>query len=296
MTKKFWCHYLGSDGNTPKRRSIELTDISELLPNVSNDGAKTPLWYEVDGKYYLLYVQLNDKVAVKIREILSYVQVEDYLMKTDADFDAECRQIIADILADTNIKRTQEQEDNVRKSWMTDYEHKKKHRNGILSRLAAYQDCDNVLLSGDVWINIAMIRAYQEVQSPIYPILDGLRRRGLQEREEEARQEREERKRQAEEEARKKAEAAAKEEERLSGVADKCRNGESIAGPDVVELCRRYGIAVHLRTVHNLQQVIANINGKDESCQYYSQRGKRKPSLDGCFKTARELYDYLQTH
>ena len=43
-TKKFWCHYIGSDGNTPKRRSIELTDISQLLPNISNDGVKTPLW------------------------------------------------------------------------------------------------------------------------------------------------------------------------------------------------------------------------------------------------------------
>lgn len=55
QTKKFWCHYLGTDGNTPKRRSIELTDISELLPNVSNEGAKTPLWYDALSIYIIIF-------------------------------------------------------------------------------------------------------------------------------------------------------------------------------------------------------------------------------------------------
>ena len=50
-TRKFWCHYIGSDGNTPKRRNIELTDISQLLPKISTEGVKTPLWYEHDGDY-----------------------------------------------------------------------------------------------------------------------------------------------------------------------------------------------------------------------------------------------------
>ena len=60
-TKKFWCHYIGSDGNTPKRRNIELTDIHDVLPMVSNEGAKTPLWceWDEDEKRYYLYVQLS---------------------------------------------------------------------------------------------------------------------------------------------------------------------------------------------------------------------------------------------
>lgn len=38
------------------------------------------------------------------------------------------------------------------------------------------------------------------------------------------------------------------------------------------------------------------MNGKNGTCQYYRQRGKRRPQLDGCYKTARELYNYLQKH
>ena len=117
---------------------------------------------------------------------------------------------------------------------------------------------------------------------------------GLEQREEEDRQRKEEARKQAEEEARKKAEADRQEQERLTQEAEKFKNGESIDGCDVVDLCRRYGIAIHLRTVHNLQQVIAEINGKG-SCQYYRTRGKRRPQLDGCYKTATELYNYLQT-
>ena len=49
-TKKFWCHYIGNDGNTPKRRSIELTDIHELLPSISNEGAKTPCGLSVKSR------------------------------------------------------------------------------------------------------------------------------------------------------------------------------------------------------------------------------------------------------
>lgn len=105
----------------------------------------------------------------------------------------------------------------------------------------------------------------------------------------------EERKQREAEEKRKAAEEEAKEQQRLTGEAEKCKNGEAIAGEDVVELCRRYGIKVHLRTVHNLQQVIVNINGKTQQCQYYKVNG-RTPVLDGCYKTARELYEYLQTH
>ena len=77
---------------------------------------------------------------------------------------------------------------------------------------------------------------------------------------------------------------------------EKFRSGESISGEDVVELCRMCGIAIHLRTIHNLQQVIVNINGKG-SCQYYRQpKGKRKPQLDGCYETAGKLYEHLQEH
>lgn len=152
------------------------------------------------------------------------------------------------------------------------------------------------MLINGAWIANATIRAYEEALSPYLPVLQELRRQALEVREAEIRKEREERRRKDEEEARKKAEAEAKEQERLTQEAEKFKQGESISGSDVVDLCRRHGIAIHLRTVHNLQQVIANINGKNSTCQYYRQRGKRIPTLDGCYKTARQLYDYLQAH
>ena len=99
----------------------------------------------------------------------------------------------------------------------------------------------------------------------------------------------------AEEEAKRKAEEERKEQERLTQEAEKFNNGEHISGSDVVDLCRRYGIKVHLRTVHNLQQVIYDIN-HDGYCRYYRTRSKRRPVLDGCYKTAEELYEYLKNH
>lgn len=275
-TKKFWCHYLGSDGNTPKRRSIELTSITDLMPSISNEGVNNPLWYEKHtgcmSRYYELYAQLNDNVAVKILlGSISEICVEN-LNKTD---------------------------DQIDEYWQQDEEtaqRKKRERDRDLRILRNRQDYDMYLLSDGVWIDAATIKAYEEAESPYLPVLKEMRRRNLAEREEEVRQRKEEERKLAEEEARKKAEEEVKEQERLDGEAVKFKNGGSISGCDVVDLCRRYGISIHLRTIHNLQQVIADINGKEETCQYYRTRGQRRPQLDGCYKTARELYEYLQIH
>jgi hypothetical protein len=162
--------------------------------------------------------------------------------------------------------------------------------------LRALQDYDNCLLSAP-HVPAATIKAYEEIYSPILPVLQEIRRLSLERRDEQRRQEAEEKRKREEELRKREAEDAAKEQERLTQEAEKFKNGEAIAGSDVVDLCRRYGIAIHLRTVHNLQQVIYVINGKDETCQYYRQpKGKRRPQLDGCYKTAGELYQYLQTH
>ena len=300
-TRKFWCHYIGSDGNTPKRRNIELTDISQLLPKISNEGVKTPLWYEHDGDYYILYVQLSDKVAVMIRNshTLHDRMLEEYLLKSDEDIDREYEERMAHIYSEESLKYTHMTEERIaecKAAWRQSYDDRKKYRDARFADLRRFQDYDEYLLTGSVWISIATIRAYEEALSPYLPVLQELRRQALEQREKEAKAEAERRRQAIEEEARKKAEAEAQEQERLTQEAEKFKQGESISGSDVVDLCRRHGIAIHLRTVHNLQQVIANINGKNSTCQYYRQRGKRIPSLDGCYKTARQLYDYLQAH
>lgn len=300
QTRKFWCHYIGSDGNTPKRRNIELTNLSELLPNIGNEKAKTPLWYEREEEdegyrtyvQYFIYAQLSDKVAAMITVVsASFVE---RMQPTDEEIEADGKKSWQKFLTehpdasdDYKAKERKWNEENM--------EGRKKDRDNLLARLKLTMDYDNYLLSVSSWVKCSDIRAYEEVQSPILSGLKELRAMGLERREEEERQRKEAAAKAREEEARKQAEAEAREQERLTQEAEKFKNGESIAGADVVELCRRYGISVHLRTVHNLQQVIANINGKEQTCQYYRTRGKRRPQLDGCYKTATELYNYLQT-
>ena len=298
-TKKFWCHYIGADGNTPKRRSIELTDIHELLPNVTNEGAKTPLWFErkEDGYhqvYHDLYTQLSDSVAVKIIGGQLSPWVVERMSKSYEVIDAENRQRMEKLFSEYP-NMSEERKAAEREYCERQIADQKNSRDRELAKIAMLQDYDDFLLSGKSWISSATINAYMEVRSPIYPILQHLRSEALAEREREKEQKMEEQRKREEEEARKKAEEERQEQERLTKEAEKFKNGESIAGADVVELCRRYGISIHLRTVHNLQQVIVTINGKEGTCQYYRSRGKRRPQLDGCCETASKLYNHLQT-
>lgn len=299
-TKKFWCHYIGSDGNTPKRRSIELTNLSELLPNIGNEKAKTPLWYEREEHdegsrtyvQYFIYAQLSDKVAAMITVVSA--SLLERMQPTDAEIEADGQTHWQKFLAE-HPNASEDYKAKERKWNEENMEGRKKDRDNLLVRLKLTMDYDNYLLSVSSWVKCSDIRAYEEVQSPILSGLKELRAMGFEQREEEDRKRKEAAAKAREEEARKRAEEERQEQERLDGEAEKFKNGESIAGCDVVDLCRRYGIAIHLRTVHNLQQVIAEINGKEQTCQYYRTRGKRRPQLDGCYKTATELYNYLQT-
>ena len=102
--------------------------------------------------------------------------------------------------------------------------------------------------------------------------------------EKQRRQEEEERERKAkEEETAEIARQIAEEEESL-------RTKGHITGWGVVQLCDREGINIHLRTRHNLLEVVTYFEGGAAHYRYY---GKRKPNLDGCFNTLRELKNKL---
>ena len=300
MTKKFWCHYIGGDGNTPKRRSIELTNLADKLPAIGdNVNCPTPIWYDYDENYkiYEIYVQLSDTVAVSTL-IAGMINggMMDFMLKTDADFEAERDERIKSIMANTwDSSFTPEKKAASCEARKRSCEDSKRSRDRYIAKVMQYKDYTDMLLNGS-WIANATVRAYEEAQSPYLPAIQELRRQNMEKRDAEIKADAERRRKAAEEEARKKAEAEQKEQERLTQEAEKFKQGESISGEDVVDLCRRYGIAIHLRTVHNLQQVIYVINGKTGTCQYYRTSGKRRPQLDGCYKTAGELYQYLQTH
>ena len=278
MKKKFWCHYIGNDGNTPKRRSIELTNLADLVPAIGdNEHCATPLWYFTDIScsisYYRLYAQLSDSVAVDLRASLCDNQVEA-IMVTDEDIEQKYNDWQDRENAERMIKTAKER------------------REYYLSKLASGQDYTTYLLTSAEWITNSELRAYEEAQSPFLSTLQSMRQQFVAKREEEDRRRKEDARKEAEEEAKRKAEEERKEQERLTQEAEKFKNGERISGSDVVAICRRYGIKVHLRTIHSLQQVIGEI-GPNGNCTYYKS-GKRFPVIDGCQKTAKELYEYLQ--
>jgi hypothetical protein len=300
MTKKFWCHYIGSDGNTPKRRNIELTNLADLIPAIGdNTNCATPLWYEREEDrynqvYYRLYAQLSENVAVYIIQAGLSAFALERVVKTDEQIAAEWQKWKEDQwnrYQKNDIGKAKDEEFVKERTTQ-----EREERDRTIEAIKQLMGYTNYLLDGNSWISAFIVKAYEEVLSPYLPVLQEMRRKALEERERREQERREENRRRAEKEARRKAEEEAKEQERLTQEAEKFKQGESISGSDVVDLCRRYGIAIHLRTVHNLQQVIADINGKEETCQYYRTRGKRRPQLDGCYKTARELYDYLQAH
>lgn len=299
MKKKFWCHYIGNDGNTPKRRSIELTNLADLVPVIGdNEHCDTPLWYETEDSYgsklYYLYAQLSDNVATLLRKTINDNYVE-MMLATDEDIEKEHHEWYEQKYSDPNLhdyyKHPEEDKEYVEQRIKEDKECRKRY----LSEIARLQDYTTYLLTSAKWITKSELRAYEEAQSPFLSTLQSMRKQFEAQREEENRQRREEERKRAEEEAKHKAEEERKEQERLTQEAEKFKNGEHISGSDVVDLCRRYGIKVHLRTIHNLQQVVYDIDYSGH-CRYYRTSSKRRPVLDGCYKTAEELYEYLKNH
>lgn len=285
-TKKFWCHYVGSDGNTPKRRSIELTNLESLVPCVGDtQHCLTPLWYEKIGEYYYIYAQLSDNVATRIVDTAFHESYVKLFNRTDSEIDAYWK------------AREEDDEDWVGGGEATVYakrdkEERDKYKARFLEKILPLRDYDAYLLTSASWITNSTLRAYEEVGSPILSTLQALRKMFVALREEEDRKNEERKRKLHEEEKRKEAEKKAKEYDRLTKEAERFKDGGSISGCDVVELCRRYDLGVHLRTVHNLQCVIVSINGNG-TCSYYRSKG-RKPVLDGCYIAASKLYDYLR--
>lgn len=292
--KKFWCHYIASDGNTPRRKSMELINLGDLIPAIGeNAQAETPLWYEhndKDSEWYIVYAQLSDTVAVRIPRSGLYYEDVRTLQKTPSMIDKDWDEWLKKQL-DTFPTATEKYKNELFDERMRYAKEEKAKRERGIAILQSYMDYTGFLLTQATWITNCELRAYEEIESPYLPVLQVLRKKHEAEREEEDRKREEEYRKQEEEERRKEAEAEAKEQQRLTEEAKKFKSGKKIKGEDVVELCRRYGIKVHLRTIHNLQQVVYMID--TQSAMLYSGC---KAKLTGSFKACEDLYDYLQNH
>lgn len=299
-TKKFWCHYIGND-DKPKRRSIELIEIAEIIPAV-NDKL-TSVWlnrmeetYRYSDRvdvYYEIYHQISENVAV-LDNKCHHISADhvNALNETDGQIRERRSAWFRDCWVPLHRNESEEVKDSAWKKTEEKIQNDIKYRDDSLQRLLSISGYTEFLLSEARWVNMADLAAYKEARPDIYPLMAEKRKECEKARHQLELQRKEEARKRMEEEDLKRKEEEAAEAKRLSEEEEKFKNGASISGEDVVTLCRKHGIQIHLRTVHNLQQVICVINGKGE-CQFYRQRGKRTPVLDGCYKTATELYNYL---
>ena len=217
-TKKFWCHYLGTDGNTPKRRNIELTNLSELL-RIDNENVKTPLWFEVDQddcneNIYFMYAQLSDKVAVFIPRSGIHGRDVKLMLSTDEQIDALHQQRLKEYL-DEYPAMSEERKAKEAEYYQMYADEDKMKRDKYLGGLKNLQDYEGYLLGGHRWIDIAAIKAFEEIQSPSLHALQDLRRQALEEQERIEQQRKEERRQQREAEEQKKAAEQAREDAKL---------------------------------------------------------------------------------
>ena len=200
-TRKFWCHYIGNDGNTPKRRNIELKNLGDLIPAIGdNVNCATPLWYdEYDDKHIETYAQLSDTVAVSI--ITGIIRNDDiqFMQMTDGDIMAEAQRRLKEHL-EYHAEYTTEQVERERKFFTTEWvENSKGSRDRAIAKVVHYKDYTGMLLDGS-WISGATLRAYQEANSGVWPVLEHLRKQALAERERKEQERRDAAKRHAEEE------------------------------------------------------------------------------------------------
>ncbi|TGX80504.1 hypothetical protein E5358_12670 [Palleniella muris] len=282
-TRKFWCHYIGTD-DKPKRRSMELE-----LVNIPNSDVA--LWCEKEQDsgygdetyyYYYPYCIVGENVAFGTRHFISSNDMELFA-KTESDWRSWAEEHFCD-----------GEDWWIEESIAKYIEDNRKERECRLNQLRSLVHCVDFMIESapNCWIQMSAIKACEEVNHPRLEELRLAREKCVKYREEQDRLERMKREEERKAEEERKRKELAEGEARLAEQEKVFRDGGMIAGEDVVTLCRKYGIKMHLRTVHNLQQVISTIDGKGY-CRYCQQTGKRKPVLDGCFKVSTELYDFL---
>lgn len=254
--RKFRCYYVNHDDKAVNR----VLELEQLIhPILTAAGVKAWLERDVDcynQRYGIVHIQLTDKICYRpIR--------------------TACDATTLDILDGQTVK-----------GWYDGYaEDCEMNLNKMFTMIAAIPEAQ---LNGEYYPNKAVIEAYWAADKCNEATqLNAHRNAIIAQREAEEkrrRQEAEERERKAkEEEAAEIARQIAEEEESF-------RAKGRITGWGVVQLCDREGINIHLRTRHNLLEVVTYFEGGAAHYRYY---GKRKPCLDGCFKTLRELKNKL---
>lgn len=250
--RKFRCYYINHDDKSVSR-VLELEQLCH--PILTEAGVKAWLERDVDcynQRYGTIYIQLTEKICYRpIRTV--------------------CDATLLEIMDGQTVK-----------GWHDGYaEDCEMNLNKMFTALAAIPEAQ---MKGEYYPNKAVIDAYLAAgMTNEAGQLSEHRNAIIAEQEAEEKQRREE----AEERERKaKEEEAAEIARQITEEEESLRAKGHITGWGVVQLCDREGINIHLRTRHNLLEVVTYFEG---GAAHYRCYGKRKPCLDGCFNTLREL-------
>ena len=253
--RKFRCHYINGDD----RAVCRLMELERLHhPTLSDAGVTAWMEHDTDcsgERVGLIFVQLTDTVCYRPNGTGCYGDMVEYMNGTGTYYSEAQKDVIRE-----NVER-------------------------LLRMVAA---TPAALLAGARYPNMAVIAAYQDagmkdVAAKLFDVRAQIVAQQQEEEERRRREEEEEERRREEEKKEELARQIAEEENSL-------RMHGTITGWGVVQLCDREGINIHLRTRHNLLDVVNRFDG---TRAYYKPSGKRKPCLDGCFATLDALKEKL---
>lgn len=261
--KKFRCHYINDND-----RAVSRVLTLERLNHPALTAANVTAWGERfdDGvnrfDFLAVYIQLTDTICYKPNTTVTECPAIELIDGTIDYPSEESREIFHEV----NINNV----------------------NRFFEHVAALPVR---MMAGEFYPNMAVINAYQAAgMSQEADRLSATRARIIADREAEEKKRREA----AEERERKEKEAEAAEIARqIAEEEEILRTSGEISGWGVVQLCDREGISIHLRTRHNLLEVVNKFVNHGNSINYKLIQGKRAPRLDGCFETLDRLKEKL---
>lgn len=130
------------------------------------------------------------------------------------------------------------------------------------------------------------IRVFEELGLDTVPLLQA--REAYRKKQEQRRQE------QKEQEEEKRRLEEAKWQQELNEEKQKFLNGEYIPANMFLEITKRDGFEIHIRTKGTLNRHVCGLN-KSGSIRFYKKRGCRTPDFSGCHKAIAAYLTFLET-
>ena len=135
-------------------------------------------------------------------------------------------------------------------------------------------------------VSLLSIRVFEELGLDTVPLLQA--REAYRKKQEQRRQE------QKEQEEEKRRLEEAKWQQELDEEKQKFLNGEYIPANMFLEITKRDGFEIHIRTKETLNRHVCGLN-KSGSIRFYKKRGCRTPDFSGCHKAIASYLTFLAT-